>query len=231
MFRHFHQVPPSETAATKGPFRRPSRRTSPASPTFWQRGMAGSEIVSSAIDGTDVRRLKKDKGVHVHPTWSPDGTQIAFVSGSRYRNKDLYVMDADGSNMRKIAPTNYIVGRPPAWSPDGSRIAFAGRDESWDGTVYTVRPDGSDLVEDRGRTLKATLSGRLTAVGSHSLLRAYKKLQQSGTLSRISGSLWLTSSAMFSSNGLSMEPTRGRRPHCHGRLTARRLSTETGEIS
>ena len=106
-----------------------------------------SEIVSSAIDGTDVRRLKKDKGVHVHPTWSPDGTQIAFVSGSRYRNKDLYVMDADGSNMRKIAPTNYIVGRPPAWSPDGSRIAFAGRDESWDGTVYTVRPDGSDLVE------------------------------------------------------------------------------------
>ena len=114
-----------------------------------------SEIVTSAIDGSDVRRLTKDKGVHVHPTWSPDGTQIAFVSGSRGGRKTLYVMDADGSNMRKISPTIYRRIHPPAWSPDGSRIAFAGRNESTtpgSGTVYTVRPAGSDLVES-GETL------------------------------------------------------------------------------
>ena len=106
-----------------------------------------SEIVTSALDGSDVRRLTKDRGVHVHPTWSPDGTQIAFVSGSRDRNKDIYVMDADGSNVRMIAAMNYGGAHRPSWSPDGSRVAFAGRNESSDGVVYTVRPDGSDLVE------------------------------------------------------------------------------------
>ena len=116
------------------------------------KGDGRSEIVTSAIDGSDVRRLTKDRGVHVYPTWSPDGTQIAFVSGTRDSHKDLYVMDADGSNKRKIAPTNYIGAHPPAWSPDGSHIAFAGHyewdpNEPWSGTVYTVRPDGSDLVD------------------------------------------------------------------------------------
>ena len=100
-----------------------------------------SEIVTSAIDGSDVRRLTKDKGVHVHPTWSPDGTQIAFMSGL-----DLRVVDADGSNVRTIAVRN-SAAYPPKWSPDGSRIAFADRNESWHGIIYTVRPDGSDLVD------------------------------------------------------------------------------------
>ncbi len=101
-----------------------------------------SEIVTSAIDGSDVRRLTRDKGLHAYPTWSPDGTQIAFMSG-----RDLRVMDADGSNVRTIAATNYAVAHPPAWSPDGSRIAFVGRDYSLAHTIRTVRPDGSDLVE------------------------------------------------------------------------------------
>ena len=85
--------------------------------------------------------------MHVHPTWSPDGTRIAFMSGPRSSDKELYVMDADGSNVRKIAVRD-DVPHPPAWSPDGSRIAFV--DSKWpseDYTVYTVRPDGSDLVE------------------------------------------------------------------------------------
>ena len=113
-----------------------------------------SEIVTSAIDGSDVRRLTKDKGVHMHPTWSSDGTQIAFMSGSRARHKDLYVMDADGSNVRMIAVRN-TTAHPPAWSPDGSRIAFVDRPDRRSPVriVYTVRPDGSDLVE-----LGATLS-------------------------------------------------------------------------
>ena len=111
-----------------------------------------SEIVTSAIDGSDVRRLKKDKGVHLYPTWSPDGTRIAFMSLPNNSFDNLHVMDADGSNVRTIA----VKGRaahPPAWSPDGSRIAFVDREgNSLDRTVYTVRPAGSDLVE-LGETL------------------------------------------------------------------------------
>ena len=106
-----------------------------------------SEIMTAAVDGSDVRRLTKDKGVHLFPRWSPDGTQIAFMSGSRNSFGDLHVMDADGSNVRMIAQRNGVA-RPPAWSPDGSRIAFVDRDESpRNYVVYTIRPDGSDLVE------------------------------------------------------------------------------------
>jgi WD40 repeat protein len=52
------------------------------------------------------------------PDWSPDGTQITFVSSG-----DVYVANADGSGLRPFAagrrPENH-----PAWSPDGQSIAF-----------------------------------------------------------------------------------------------------------
>jgi len=59
------------------------------------------------------------------PTWSPDGRRIAFA-----RSGDIYVMDADGGNVRQVAVTeplddlDYDRGRyAPAWSPDGGRLA------------------------------------------------------------------------------------------------------------
>jgi Tol biopolymer transport system component len=56
-----------------------------------------------------------------HPTWSPDGSQLAFnnaaVGGSSFGQVAL--VNADGSNERKLAE-----GRDAQWSPDGSRILF-----------------------------------------------------------------------------------------------------------
>jgi len=49
------------------------------------------------------------------PTWSPDGSKIAFV-----RKDGIYVMNADGSGQRRLTDA----GGGPAWSPDGSKIAF-----------------------------------------------------------------------------------------------------------
>ena len=73
--------------------------------------------------------------LHSSPLWSPDGTQIAFES-SRSGNKTIYVMDADGSNPRRL--TSYSgIDISPSWSPDGTQIAFeSDRDGYWD--IYVL---------------------------------------------------------------------------------------------
>ncbi|MEK7400975.1 MAG: BamA/TamA family outer membrane protein [Gemmatimonadota bacterium] len=57
------------------------------------------------------------------PTWSPDGKRLA-VSGNSGGITDLYVLDVDGRNLRRL--TNDPFGDlQPQWSPDGQNIAFA----------------------------------------------------------------------------------------------------------
>ena len=78
-------------------------------------------ISTAAIDGTGQRVL--DPGVDAaSPAWSPDGSRIAF-SGTRNGNIDIYVMDADGSNLRRLT-TDPNDDLHPSWSPDGTRIVY-----------------------------------------------------------------------------------------------------------
>ncbi|MEQ8673621.1 MAG: SH3 domain-containing protein [Aggregatilineales bacterium] len=58
--------------------------------------------------------------------WSPDGTQLAFSASVTYVDdpgNDIYLIDADGSNVRNI--TNFVGDESqPTWSADGERLAF-----------------------------------------------------------------------------------------------------------
>lgn len=58
----------------------------------------------------------------IDPTWSPDGSKIAFAS-SRQGARQLFIMDADGSNIEQLTDLNNMGGRS-TWSPDGQWIAF-----------------------------------------------------------------------------------------------------------
>src|SRR6266545_2016590 len=75
-------------------------------------------------DGTNVQRLTDGRFSDYSPAWSPDGTQIAFVRHGRER-AGLLVMNADGSNVRRVAGLGIEIFGAPAWSPDGATIAVA----------------------------------------------------------------------------------------------------------
>ena len=70
-------------------------------------------------DGTDLTRLTRSPGPDFDPSWSPDGTQIAFRS-ERSDEPEIWVMNADGTGQHRLA-----AGLSPSWSPDGSKIAYA----------------------------------------------------------------------------------------------------------
>jgi Tol biopolymer transport system component len=93
-------------------------------------------------DGSGTKTLTSTPDHDGHPTWSPDGTQLAFERGER---GDIYVMDADGTRPRRITdhPSQEI---HPSWSPDGRWIVFVRRTpETRISELWLMRPDGSRL--------------------------------------------------------------------------------------
>jgi len=76
------------------------------------------------------------------PSWSPDGTKIVFTS-SRDGNSELYIMNRDGSGVRRLT-NNPAIDTTPSWSPTGSQIAFTS-DRSGGPAVYVMGADGLNL--------------------------------------------------------------------------------------
>jgi TolB protein len=106
-------------------------------------GKLGSYIMNN--DGTNIRRLTYSDSC---PTWSPDGKKISFVSGQSdtvdLEKKAVYVMNADGSDIRKVTDTSYEA-YCPKWSPDCSKIIFSSGGY-YGGQIYIVNVDGSNLI-------------------------------------------------------------------------------------
>jgi serine/threonine protein kinase len=83
-------------------------------------------------DGTDLTQLTIMEQGACQPSWSPDGSQIVFISPclgradfteTIYNESSLYIINADGTGLDQLtaAPGSDF---EPAWSPDGSKIAF-----------------------------------------------------------------------------------------------------------
>ena len=124
---------------------------------------ATMDIFSCNQDGTDIVNLTKSPGYDAEGSFSPDGKQIAFCSlraafpldkltpeqRARYDKDpaywgDIYIMNADGSNVRRLTEAPGYDGGP-FFSPDGTRIVWRHFDESgMVADVWTMKTDGSD---------------------------------------------------------------------------------------
>jgi Tol biopolymer transport system component len=81
-----------------------------------------------------VSRLTGDDLSASHPSWSPDGTKIAFVvedlsDSDMLNNFDVYVMNSDGNDVRRLTEDPHL-DLDPDWSPDGTEIVFRSRRDS-----------------------------------------------------------------------------------------------------
>lgn len=80
------------------------------------------EIVYYNPDGSDRRQVTSNELRDIGPTWSPDGTRIAFARGP-HAGEDIWIMYQDGSGMARLT-NNGIEDRAGSFTPDGERIAF-----------------------------------------------------------------------------------------------------------
>lgn len=95
-----------------------------------------------------------DSATNIQATLAPDRTRIAF-SSNRSGSFDIYIMDADGQNLRRLTSASGNEG-DPSWIPDGGRIVFT----STTGTTTQIAIMSADGGESRQLT---TASG-----GNHS---------------------------------------------------------------
>lgn len=137
----------------------PTGRIAFASDRDWGT-VPSTQIYSVNADGTGLTKVTNYPWWALTPSWSPDGTRIAFTgirpeaaftggnhAHLQFHAHDIYVMGADGSQVKKIAG-GPLSNTLPAWSPDGNTIAFLRCvDCGTTRQIALMKPDGSGVTE------------------------------------------------------------------------------------
>lgn len=112
-------------------------------------------LPDSVQDISTARNLTQHAGGDFRPSFSPDGTRIAFCSDrghaitphpqfpfARQRTGDIYSVGIRGDQLQRLTTSDQWDGSP-TWSPDGSRIIFY-TERLGEGAIFEMRADGSD---------------------------------------------------------------------------------------
>ncbi len=134
------------------------------------------DIYIMNADGSNVKQLTNGPEDDYNPAWSPNGKQIAF-NREVWEQKDgkwerrscaIYVMDADGSNVKRLTESPPFF-EMPTWSPDGKKIAFnESFVEAKGPRVWVMDADGGNqkMLNDWGEDPVWSPDGRRIAFSS-----------------------------------------------------------------
>lgn len=78
----------------------------------------------------------------VYPTWSPDGTMLAFIGTQEKDNWDLFVVEVTTGVVRRLT-TDPALDVNPSWAPNGTIVFNSNRDGTW--AAWAINPDGTGL--------------------------------------------------------------------------------------
>ena len=144
--------PISITVPDDGLARRPSRISAANNIESYELSPKGERALFSArgdifttpIEKGPTRNLTHSSGAHDKwPTWSPDGSQIAFISDLS-GEEELYLVPQDGSKAaEQITKGGSALRYQPQWSADGKQIAFGDKD----GKVWVVTLADRKMIE------------------------------------------------------------------------------------
>lgn len=88
-------------------------------------GRARSELYTIDLTTKEMRRLTRTENLTTFPAWSPDGKHIAYRNDSPNGQFTIYLMRADGSRQRELAPGDFWRRRGfPRWSPDSQSVVY-----------------------------------------------------------------------------------------------------------
>jgi Tol biopolymer transport system component len=104
------------------------------------------DIFEANPDGSGLKRLTNAKGYDAEGSYSPDGKQIVFCSNrDDEKSFELYVMDSDGKNVRKLTSAPGCYNGGPFFSPDGKRVIFRSDRKKKDHLqLYVIDVDGKN---------------------------------------------------------------------------------------
>ena len=135
-------------------------------------GIAALLVVAAAVTMIPERSAvlraeatEEEGGACENPSWSPDGTKIVFSSTVDSALAQIWMVNADGTNLHRVG-ASADQDMNPVWSPDGSLLYFVRYDEAGKGAIWRMGTDGSNAARLGSRSY-SEYSCAIDSAGEH----------------------------------------------------------------